>query len=70
MSKHAKVSAKGLGVIARALPTKYRSKTGLVAAVLGVALSVAAVVATDYPEVAVALQALTALGFVEQPDSE
>ncbi|MFF8845488.1 hypothetical protein ACF08N_22640 [Streptomyces sp. NPDC015127] len=68
MSKHRKVSAKGLGVIARALPTKYKSKTGLVAAVLGVALSAATLFATDYPQVALAIQALTALGFVENSE--
>ncbi|MFE5663416.1 hypothetical protein ACFQ7W_05740 [Streptomyces niveus] len=70
MSKHRRVSEKGLGVIARALPTRYRSKAGLAAAVLGVALSVVSVVATDYPQAAIAIQALTALGFVEKPDSE
>ncbi|WAB08731.1 membrane protein [Streptomyces phage Andris] len=70
MSKHAKVSRKGLGVIAGALPTKYKSKAGLVAAVLGVALSAATYFGTDYPQVALAIQALTAFGFVEQSDSE
>lgn len=70
MGKHAKVTAKGLGVIAGALPTRYKSKAGLVAAALGVALSVAAYFTTDYPQVALAIQALTALGFVEKPDSE
>ncbi|MGW8953511.1 DUF7439 family protein [Streptomyces sp. NPDC055709] len=70
MSKHAKVSSKGLGAIAGALPTKYKSKAGLVAAVLGVALSAATYFGTDYPQVALAIQALTAFGFVEQPDSE
>ncbi|WJN62571.1 hypothetical protein [Streptomyces phage phiScoe1] len=70
MSRHKKVSKKGLGAIAGALPTKYKSKAGLVASVLGVALSVAAVFATDHPELAVALQALTAFGFVENSDSE
>ncbi|MFI5863573.1 hypothetical protein [Streptomyces sp. NPDC051546] len=70
MSKHSKVSSKGLSIIARALPTRYKSKAGLAASVLGVILSVAAVIATDHPEVAVALQALTAFGFVEQSDPE
>ncbi|MFH8414345.1 DUF7439 family protein [Streptomyces collinus] len=69
MSKHRKVSKKGLGVIARALPTKYKSKAGLVAAVVGLVVSVAAIVGTDYPEVAAVIQALTAFGFVEN-DSE
>lgn len=65
MSKHRKVSAKGLGVITRALPTKYKSKAGLVAAIVGLAVSVAAIVGTDHPEVAAVIQALTAFGFVE-----
>ncbi|MFF7800263.1 DUF7439 family protein [Streptomyces olivaceus] len=65
MSKHRKVSAKGLGVITRALPTKYKSKAGLVAALVGLAVSVAAIVGTDHPEVAAVIQALTAFGFVE-----
>ncbi|ATI18891.1 hypothetical protein SEA_ANIMUS_28 [Streptomyces phage Animus] len=65
MSKHAKVSKKGLARIAGALPTKYKSKAGLVAAVLGVALSAATYFGTDYPQVALAIQALTAFGFVE-----
>ncbi|MEU9795076.1 hypothetical protein AB0E27_31575 [Streptomyces sparsogenes] len=69
MSKHRKLSAKGLGLIARALPTKYRSKAGLIAAILGVILSAAAVVGTDYPQVALVIQALTALGFVESSDA-
>ncbi|MBQ0949257.1 MULTISPECIES: hypothetical protein [unclassified Streptomyces] len=69
MSKHRKVSAKGLGVITRALPTKYKSKAGLVAAIVGLAVSVAAIVGTDHPEVAAVIQALTAFGFVEN-DSE
>ncbi|MGW3323871.1 DUF7439 family protein [Streptomyces virginiae] len=64
------MSSRGRGAIARALPTKYKSRTGQVASILGVVLSVAAILATDYPEVAVALQALTAFGFVEQSDSE
>ncbi|MFG2923871.1 hypothetical protein ACGFYA_20475 [Streptomyces sp. NPDC048305] len=70
MSKHRKVSDKGLSFIAQTLPTKYKSKAGLVASVAGVALSVVAIFATDHPEIAVALQALTAFGFVEQADSE
>lgn len=70
MSKHAKVTSRGLSRIARALPTKYKSKAGLVAAALGVALSAATYFGTDYPQVALAIQALTALGFVEQSDSE
>ncbi|MEU9605471.1 hypothetical protein [Streptomyces sp. NPDC048057] len=65
MAKHAKVTTKGLGAIARALPTRYKSKAGLVAAVAGVALSVAALLATDYPQIAVIIQTLTAFGFVE-----
>lgn len=69
MSKHRKVSKKGLGVIARALPTKYKSKAGLVAAVVGLVISVAAIVGTDHPEIAAVIQALTAFGFVEN-DSE
>ncbi|WP_406192321.1 hypothetical protein OH733_05495 [Streptomyces griseus] len=59
-----------MSAIAKALPTKYRSKAGLVASVAGVALSVAVLFATDYPQVAVAIQALTALGFVEKSDPE
>lgn len=70
MAKHAKLSAKGLGVIAQALPTKYKSKAGLVAAVLGLALSAATYFGTDYPQVALAIQALTAFGFVEKSGSD
>ncbi|HZW98529.1 MAG TPA: hypothetical protein VFF10_00580 [Trueperaceae bacterium] len=69
MSKHRKVSEKGLGVITRALPTKYKSKAGLIASILGLAISVAAIFGTDHPEVAAFIQALTAFGFVEN-DSE
>ncbi|WMI34752.1 hypothetical protein SEA_MARAV_30 [Streptomyces phage Marav] len=69
MSKHRKVSKKGLGLITRTLPTKYKSKAGLVAALAGVALSVAVYFETDYPQLALAIQALTAFGFVEN-DSE
>ncbi|MEU0344252.1 hypothetical protein ABZ092_36260 [Streptomyces bobili] len=65
MSKHRKVSAKGLGVITRALPTKYKSKAGLVSAIVGLLVSLAAVLGTDYPQLAVVVQALTAFGFVE-----
>ncbi|UFD97965.1 hypothetical protein PQC18_gp27 [Streptomyces phage Pablito] len=70
MGKHTKVTSKGLGAIAGALPTRYKSKAGLVAAVLGVALSVAVYFQTDYPQIALAIQALTAFGFIEKPDSE
>lgn len=70
MSKHAKVTSKGLGAIAGALPTRYKSRAGLVAAVLGVVLSVATYFGTDYPQVALAIQALTAFGFVDRSDSE
>jgi hypothetical protein len=66
VSKHAKLSGKGLGAIARALPTKYKSKTGLVTAALGVAVSLAVYFETDYPQLALVVQALTALGYVEQ----
>jgi hypothetical protein len=65
VSKHRKVSTKGLSVIARALPTKYKSKAGLVAALAGVALSAAALFTADYPQIAIAIQALTAFGYVE-----
>ncbi|QJD50674.1 hypothetical protein SEA_ISSMI_28 [Streptomyces phage Issmi] len=64
--KHARLSGKGLGAIARALPTKYKSKTGLVTAALGVAVSLAVYFETDYPQLALVVQALTALGYVEQ----
>ncbi|ATI18967.1 hypothetical protein KGG85_gp27 [Streptomyces phage Tefunt] len=70
MSKHAKVSRKGLARIAGALPTKYKSRAGLVASAAGVILSLAVYFQGDYPQVALAIQALTALGFVEQTDSE
>lgn len=65
MSKHRKVSKKGLGAIARALPTKYKSKAGMVAALAGLALSVAIYFESDYPQLALAIQALTAFGLVE-----
>ncbi|WP_438470801.1 DUF7439 family protein [Streptomyces asiaticus] len=51
------------------LPTRYRSKAGLIIAALGVVVSILTVAATDHPEVAVVIQALTALGFVEKPES-
>lgn len=70
MSKHAKLTSRGLARIAGALPTKYKSKAGLVAAGVGVALSLATYFGTDYPQVALVIQALTAFGFVEQSDSE
>jgi hypothetical protein len=62
------LSGKGLGAIARALPTKYKSKTGLVTAALGVAVSLAVYFETDYPQLALVVQALTALGYVEQTE--
>ncbi|AVO22510.1 hypothetical protein PBI_PAEDORE_27 [Streptomyces phage Paedore] len=70
MSKHRRVSAKGRAVITRYLPTKYKSKAGLIASLAGVALSVAVLFTTDHPQIAVAIQALTAFGFVENSDSE
>ncbi|MFJ6893602.1 hypothetical protein [Streptomyces hokutonensis] len=70
MSKHAKVSSKGLSRIASALPTRYKSAAGLVAAGIGVALSLATYFGTDYPQLSLVIQALTAFGFVEQTDSE
>lgn len=70
MAKHAKVTSRGLALIGKALPTKYKSKAGLVASVAGVAVSLVALFATDHPEVAAVIQALTAFGFVEQTDSE
>lgn len=70
MSKHAKVTGKGVARIAGALPTKYKSKAGLVAALVGVALSLATYFGTDYPQVALVIQALTAFGFVETSDQE
>ena len=68
MSKHAAPSRKAVSFVVGHLPTRYRSKTGLVAAALGVIVSLASVLATDHPEVAVAIQALTALGFVEKSE--
>lgn len=53
--------------IAAALPTRYRSKVGVFAAVLGVVVSAVSVTTFDAPAVAIAIQALTALGFVEKP---
>lgn len=70
MSKHRKVTGKGVARIAAALPTKYKSKAGLVAALVGVALSLATYFGTDYPQVALVIQALTAFGFVESSDQE
>jgi hypothetical protein len=66
--KHARPSRKAVSLVVSHLPTRYRSKTGLVTAALGVIVSLAAVLATDHPEVAVAVQALTALGFVEKSE--
>ncbi|MCX5236248.1 hypothetical protein OG824_13665 [Streptomyces prunicolor] len=66
--RHVKPSGKAVSVVVGHLPTRYRSKTGLVAAALGVVVSLASVLATDHPEVAVAVQALTALGFVEKSE--
>ncbi|WP_432006294.1 DUF7439 family protein [Streptomyces parvus] len=70
MAKHRKVSAKGVSALARALPTRYKSKAGLVASLAGVALSVAVLFATDHPQITVVIQALTALGFVENSTPE
>ncbi|MEU8133226.1 DUF7439 family protein [Streptodolium elevatio] len=49
------------------LPTRYRSKVGLAAALVGVVVSAVALESADHPEVAIVIQALTALGFVEKP---
>ncbi|AUG87212.1 hypothetical protein KGG77_gp56 [Streptomyces phage Omar] len=68
MSKHRRVTGKGVARIAQALPTRYKSKAGFVASVTGVILSLAVYFQGDYPQVALAIQALTALGFVEQTD--
>lgn len=48
------------------LPTKYQSKAGQYAALIGVIASMVALFAMDEPAVAIGIQALTALGFVEQ----
>ncbi|MGW0861308.1 DUF7439 family protein [Streptomyces sp. NPDC002611] len=66
--KHSKPSAKAVSFVVGHLPTRYRSKKGLVAAALGVIVSLGAILATDHPEAAVAIQALTALGFVEKSE--
>ena len=52
-----------------ALPTRYRSTFGLITSALAVVASILAVVVVDHPEVAIVLQVLTALGFVERPSS-
>ncbi|ATI18728.1 hypothetical protein SEA_DAUDAU_27 [Streptomyces phage Daudau] len=70
VAKHAAPTNKAVALVVTHLPTRYRSKTGLVTAALGVVVSVLSVVAVHRPEVAVAIQALTALGFVEQDGSD
>ena len=70
MAKHAAPTGKAVSLVVKHLPTRYRSKTGLVTAVLGVVVSILSLVAVDRPEVAVVIQALTALGFVEQSDTK
>ncbi|MFI5861803.1 hypothetical protein [Streptomyces sp. NPDC051546] len=52
------------------LPVRYRSRAGAFLAALGVAVSVAAIVYADKPEVAVIVQIATALGLVEAPAPE
>ncbi|MFJ9827694.1 hypothetical protein ACIRSU_25520 [Streptomyces sp. NPDC101160] len=49
------------------LPVRYRSRAGAFLATLGVAVSIAAIVYADKPEVAVIVQIATALGLVEAP---
>ncbi|MFF3249747.1 hypothetical protein ACFYWP_01785 [Actinacidiphila glaucinigra] len=68
MIKDSKLSGVAALVVEH-LPTRYRSKVGLVTAALGVIVSLLSVVATDHPEVAIVIQALTALGFVERPEN-
>ncbi|MER6314634.1 hypothetical protein ABT237_12805 [Streptomyces sp. NPDC001581] len=52
------------------LPVRYRTRAGAILAAIGVAVSVAAIVYADSPEVAVIVQVLTALGVVAPAESE
>lgn len=52
------------------LPVRYRTRAGAILAVIGVVVSVAAIVYADSPEVAVIVQIMTALGVVAPSESD
>ncbi|MFF9644721.1 DUF7439 family protein [Kitasatospora aureofaciens] len=69
MSKMTKPGFKPVTLLSL-LPVRYRSRAGAVLALLGVIVSALAVAYTDRPEIALAMQVLTALGVVapSEPD--
>ncbi|MCJ0870248.1 hypothetical protein [Streptomyces sp. AP-93] len=69
MSKMLMPGSKPLGLVSL-LPVRYRTRAGAILAAIGVAVSVAAIVYADSPEVAVIVQILTALGVVAPSDRE
>ncbi|MFJ1932611.1 hypothetical protein ACIOGZ_08025 [Kitasatospora sp. NPDC088160] len=52
------------------LPVRYRSRAGAVLALIGVIVSALAVAYADRPEIALAVQILTALGVVAPDESD
>ncbi|MFE2104299.1 hypothetical protein ACFXAF_00235 [Kitasatospora sp. NPDC059463] len=52
------------------LPVRYRSRVGAVLALIGVIVSALAVAYADRPEIALAVQILTALGVVAPDESD
>ncbi|MFF3006363.1 hypothetical protein ACFVTF_26580 [Kitasatospora sp. NPDC057940] len=52
------------------LPVRYRTRVGAVLALIGVIVSALAVAYADRPEIALAVQVLTALGVVAPGESD
>ncbi|MFI5763905.1 hypothetical protein ACIA8F_23570 [Streptomyces sp. NPDC051563] len=69
MSKILKPGSRPLGLVSL-LPVRYRTRAGAILAAIGVAVSVAAIVYADSPEVAVIVQIMTALGVVAPAESD
>ncbi|PPT14801.1 DUF7439 family protein [Streptomyces cinnamoneus] len=69
MSKHQIPGAKPITVLSM-LPVRYRTRVGAILALVGVIVSALAVAYADRPEIALAVQVLTALGVVapDEPD--
>ncbi|GAA0967369.1 DUF7439 family protein [Actinocorallia libanotica] len=61
---------KPISLILPLLPAKLRPKAKAVVAAVGALAGVAVLVAGDQPEVAVVINALTALGVYAQPNGE
>ncbi|WP_328310275.1 hypothetical protein OG432_11070 [Streptomyces sp. NBC_00442] len=69
MSKMLMPGSKPISLVSL-LPVRYRTRVGAVLSAVGVAVSIAAIVYADSPEVAVIVQILTALGVVAPSEDD